>query len=78
MLGEPHDLTHEFPELVGRIEALRQDNDRFAALMREYEELDARVRRIEELGSPVADETLEDIKKERLLLKDRLYDMLQH
>ena len=39
--------------------------------------LDAKVRQLEELGTPVADETIEDLKKERLLLKDRLYDLLR-
>jgi uncharacterized protein YdcH (DUF465 family) len=43
--------------------------------MTEYDTLDARVRRLEELGTPVADETIEDLKKERLLLKDRLYEI---
>jgi hypothetical protein len=45
--------------------------------MDQYDTLDARVRRLEELGTPVADETIEELKKERLLLKDRLYDILR-
>jgi uncharacterized protein YdcH (DUF465 family) len=45
--------------------------------MDDYDELDARVRSIEELGTPVADETIEELKKERLLLKDSLYLMLR-
>lgn len=77
MLGEPHDLLHEFPDLEARIAALRESNQHFAQLMTEYDTLDARVRRLEELGTPVADETIEDLKKERLLLKDRLYEMIR-
>lgn len=77
MLGEPHDLVHEFPELMSRIELLRRDNEGFATLMRDYDELDACIRRLEELGTPVADETIEDLKKERLRRKDRLYDILR-
>jgi uncharacterized protein YdcH (DUF465 family) len=77
MLGEKHDLVHEFPELEGKIEAMRENNASFAGLMDRYDEIDARVRRLEELGTPVADETIEDLKKERLLLKDRLYELLR-
>ena len=76
MLGEPHDLLHEFPELMGKIEEMRTSNPDFAHLMADYDDLDARVRQLEELGTPVADETIEELKKERLALKDRLYRIL--
>ncbi|BCU07415.1 YdcH family protein [Allochromatium tepidum] len=77
MLGESHDLLHEFPDLEQKIAALRADDPEFARLMDEYDSLDARVRRIEELGTPVADETIEELKKQRLHLKDALYDMIR-
>ena len=77
MLGEAHDLLHEFPDLVEKIDSLRNSDGEFAQLMTEYDNLDARVRKLEELGTPVADETIEDLKKERLLMKDRLYNMLR-
>ncbi len=77
MLGESHDLLHEFPDLENKIAALRSANTEFANLMDDYDKLDARVRSIEELGTPVADETIEELKKERLRLKDSLYIMLR-
>lgn len=77
MLGESHDLLHEFPDLEQKIAALRADDPEFARLMDEYDGLDARVRQIEELGTPVADETIEELKKQRLHLKDALYDMIR-
>ncbi|NEV62407.1 YdcH family protein [Thiorhodococcus minor] len=77
MLGESHDLLHEFPDLEQKISALRAENPEFAKLMDKYDGLDARVRNIEELGTPVADETIEELKKERLQLKDSLYAMLR-
>jgi uncharacterized protein YdcH (DUF465 family) len=77
MLGEMHDVLHEFPELEGKIDEMRENNAAFAGLMDEYDALDARVRQLEELGTPVADETIEELKKQRLLLKDRLYDLLR-
>lgn len=77
MLGESHDLLHEFPDLGNKIAALRSANPEFAKIMDDYDELDARVRNIEELGTPVADETIEELKKVRLHLKDSLYIMLR-
>ncbi|MFP4062290.1 MAG: DUF465 domain-containing protein [Halochromatium sp.] len=77
MLGEMHDVLHEFPELEDKIDEMRASNAAFAELMDDYDELDAKVRHLEELGTPVADETIEDLKKQRLLLKDRLYDLLR-
>jgi uncharacterized protein len=76
MLGEKHDLVHEFPELESKIEAMRESNEPFASLMDQYDDLDSRVRKLEELGTPVADETIEELKKQRLLLKDKLYALL--
>ena len=77
MLGEIHDLIHEFPNLTDRIDELRTSNTTFAQLMKEYDQLDARIRDLEGLGQPVADETIEDLKKIRLSLKDRLYAFLR-
>lgn len=77
MLGEPHDLRHEFPDMEDKIAVLQSSDEEFAHLMRDYDNLDAEVRKLEELGIPVADETIEDLKKERLMMKDRLYEILR-
>lgn len=77
MLGEAHDLVHEFPDLQGKISALRTNDTHFAELMDEYDQLDAEIRRLEELGQPVCDETMEDLKKKRVTLKDQLFLVLR-
>lgn len=77
MLGETHDLIHEFPELSDKINQLRMNDPAFAKLMEDYDALDRRVRELEELAQPVADETMEVLKKERLMLKDELYARLR-
>jgi uncharacterized protein YdcH (DUF465 family) len=77
MLGESHDLMHEFPELKEKIREMRQNDAAFAQLMDDYDQLDAQIRDLEELGSPVADETIEDLKKRRVALKDKLYALLR-
>jgi uncharacterized protein YdcH (DUF465 family) len=76
MLGESHDLLHEFPEYADKIAELRKSNDVFHNLMDEYDWLDAHVRSLEEVNSPISDEHMEELKKRRLLLKDRLYAIL--
>ena len=76
MLGEMHDLMHEFPEYKDRIAALRGSDQKFAAMMDEYDSLDENIRSLEESGVPVADETIEELKFKRVELKDRLYQYL--
>ncbi len=76
MLGEKHDLVHEFPEHRERIHELKTGDQHFSRLFDEYHELEHRIRRIENDVEPTTDEYLETLKKERLFLKDQLYGML--
>ncbi|MGB0713937.1 MAG: YdcH family protein [Gammaproteobacteria bacterium] len=76
MLGEKHDLHHEFPEHHARIHDLKTGNPRFARLFAEYHEVDQEVRGIECHGGDTSDEYLEERKMARLKLKDELYAML--
>lgn len=76
MLGEKHDLLHEFPEHKDRIHELKTQNNHFSRLFAEYHELDHKVRRIEEEIEPTSDEYLETQKKKRLKLKDVLFGMI--
>lgn len=77
MLGEKHDLIHEFPEYKDKIHALKVGNSHFAALFDEYHEVEHEVRRIEEGIETTSDDYLESLKKKRLGLKDALFAMLQ-
>jgi uncharacterized protein YdcH (DUF465 family) len=77
MLGESHDLLHEFPEYESKIAKLRESNDLFHNLMDEYDWLDAQIRNLEELSTPISDFHMEEMKKRRLHLKDKLYRILQ-
>jgi uncharacterized protein YdcH (DUF465 family) len=77
MLGEPHDLLHDFPHHATRIQELKGQDPDFARLMKEYDDLDADIRRLEELGQPIADVTMEALKVHRVYLKDRLYARLR-
>ena len=74
---EHHDLGHDFPEHKDSIHELKLNNAHFKKLYDEYHDLDKRVYRIEaEDEKAVSDEHLEDLKKQRIKLKDELYSML--
>lgn len=77
MLGEKHDLIHEFPEYKEKIHILKTTNDHFAKLFEEYHEIEHEVRRIEEGVEVTSDDYLEEQKKKCLYLKDQLFEMLK-
>ena len=76
MLGESHDLLHEFPEHVNKIAELRENNETFHHLMDEYNWLDSHIRSLEDQNTPVSDFHIEEMKKRRLFLKDKLYALI--
>jgi uncharacterized protein YdcH (DUF465 family) len=77
MLGEKHDLLHEFPEYKDKIHELKLTDEHFAQLFAEYHEIEHEVRRIEENIETTSDDYLEERKKRRLYLKDQLFEMLK-
>jgi uncharacterized protein YdcH (DUF465 family) len=53
-------------------------NDRhFSKLFVQYHEVDHQVRSLENADQPTTDEHMEDLKKQRLNLKDNLYKMIK-
>lgn len=77
MALEHHDLAHEFPEFKERIHELKMNDAHFKRLFEEYDQSTTRIEALEKEDSPVADETMEDLKKQRLVLKDDLHAMLK-
>lgn len=77
MFGEHHDLHHEFPEFKDKIHALKLSNMHFARLFEQYHETDRQVRRAEQAVETLDDAPLEELKKQRLSLKDQLLAMLK-
>ncbi|HMT79063.1 MAG TPA: YdcH family protein [Azonexus sp.] len=76
MQVDHHDLHHEFPEFNDAIHALKTGNAHFAKLFDSYHRLTGKVEDLEENDMPVADFTIEDMKKQRVKLKDELYHMM--
>ena len=62
--------------MADAIEALKAGNAYFARLIGSYNRLTGKVEDLEEHDMPVADFTLEDMKKQRVKLKDELYHLL--
>lgn len=66
-----------FPEYRDLISKLKQENSRFARLFDEHNELDDKITGL--LNNPVTSgaETIDELKKAKLKLKDELYAILQ-
>ena len=72
-----HSLYDEFPQYRSRINQLKLHSDDFAQLAWKYHKVDHRVRGLENNNIPVTDETFEELKLQRVHLKDELYKMIQ-
>ena len=71
-----HDLAHEFPEHKQRLHELKLASPEFKQLYDEYQALDKEIYRIEENIKTPSDDYAEELKKNRVRLKDRLYGIL--
>lgn len=73
---EHHPLIREFPEHRETLHHLKLTDAHFAKLASEYETVDKEIVRIEDSVQAASDVHLEQLKKQRLQLKDQLYARL--
>lgn len=73
---ESHDLIHEFPEYKTKIHDLKMNNNHFHNLFEKYDENTTKIEGLEKEDIPITDKHMEDLKKERLAIKDEIYKML--
>jgi uncharacterized protein YdcH (DUF465 family) len=73
---ESHDLFHEFPEHADTIRKLTLANDDFVKMMRDYDDVDHKIQRIEQRVEAASLHYEEELKKLRVGLKDKLYRMI--
>ncbi len=73
---ESHDLFHEFPEHAETIRKLVMSNDQFVKMMRDYDDIDHKILRIEQRVEAASDLYEEELKKIRVNLKDKIYKLL--
>ncbi|HMN72449.1 MAG TPA: YdcH family protein [Rhodoblastus sp.] len=71
-----HELTDEFPAKVETIHELKASSAHFARLAERYHELNRALHRMEANVEPADDFTMEELKKERLSLKDEIAGIL--
>lgn len=76
MLGEDHSLTKDFPDYTQTISKLNASNSTFAAKAKQYNEIDKEIRVLELQDSPIDDEAMQQLKHERMILKDWLHQQL--
>ena len=73
MSGIPHELDDEFPAQTETIRRLASENAQFAALTERYHLVNGEIHHIETGEDAASDERWEELKKERLMLKDRIF-----
>lgn len=66
-----------FPEYRDLITQLKTSDHHFTRLFDKHNELDGRIQRMEQGIEPGSHEQIETLKKEKLMLKDQLYDILR-
>ncbi|MGI9277921.1 MAG: YdcH family protein [Endozoicomonas sp.] len=78
VLCEKRSLNDDFLEFADKMTRLEGESPEFQSIERQYYELDDKIQRLEARGVPTSDEHFENMKKERLLVKDRIYHILSH
>ncbi|WP_301100949.1 DUF465 domain-containing protein [Propionivibrio sp.] len=76
MQVDHHELHREFPEFLDVMQVLRTSDSSFSQMFDEYHNLTSQVERLEEEDVPVDDFTIEEMKKVRVRLKDKMYKLL--
>ncbi len=73
-----HNLTKDFPEFADKIHELKTHNAHFRKLFDNYDEIDHEIYRIETDTEPSTDATLNQLRSERVRLKDEIFDFLSN
>ncbi|MGN6487588.1 MAG: YdcH family protein [Devosia sp.] len=72
MSNTPHTLGDEFPDQLSAIHALKATDPEFAALLRDYDEVNDSVHRAESRLDAVSEAAETALRKQRLAIKDRI------
>ena len=71
-----HQLKDEFAPSKLLIQRLKRESEQFRRLATRYDEINRSINRIEFDNEPSTDEVLERLKKQRLMLKDEIAEIL--
>lgn len=73
-----HPLLFEFPEHAEKIKDLYHENQEFQVLLESYHNLDEEIFKIETNETPASDDELNKLRKDRVFIKDEIYQFLTH
>jgi uncharacterized protein len=68
----PHELKEEFSVEAALIERLRKTSREFGQIASRYDEVNVNIHRIESGERPAEDAVVEELRKQRLRLKDEV------
>ena len=77
MSNTPHELPAEFPEHKDAIHRLKVDSPEFAQLFDDYHKINRAIHRAETNVEPTDEAHEHEMRKERMALKDQLYQMIR-
>lgn len=72
----PHELAEEFPDQTAALQALKAENAHFAKLIDEYHTVNRAIHRAETNVEPVDQLAENEMRKQRMALKDEIARML--
>ena len=72
----PHELAEEFPEFAEKMHDLKMTDSHFSRCSEEYHQINRQIHRSETNVEPASDEVMNDLRKQRMTLKDEIYGML--
>ncbi|CAN5200108.1 YdcH family protein [soil metagenome] len=72
-----HDLAHEFPEYLEKMNQLKASDAHFSTLCEHYDAHNHTITQYEQGKTAIADDELEVLKKKRLEFKDEIYQTLK-
>ena len=73
----PHELAEEFPDQADRLHTLKTSNPHFAKLAERYHEINRTIHRMETRVEAASDFSEEELRKQRMALKDEIAAMLR-
>src|SRR6266481_5124828 len=73
-----HSILREFPEYRDTVKLLKAGDENFRRMFDEYHTLDEAIYRIEEEIDFATDQEIEELKKRRAWLKDKIYLAIRH
>jgi len=76
MSHTPHDLAQEFPDKVGKIHDLKTNDAHFVKLFDAYHDVNRAIHAAETNVEPTDQFHEEDLRKQRMRLKDQIATML--